>query len=1156
MSSGKAVTVNSEQYFAIPLDVPEGGTSLDGEVYTYSPNDITPADVDGDGEYELILKWEPSNSFDSGKTAKYTGNVYIDCYKISGEKLWRIDMGININAGAHFTQMSAYDFDLDGKAELALKTAPGTVDGTGKFVSEASLSEEIKSTDNTADYRHSEYGISDTDGRVMSGPEFYTVFQGDTGEALDTVYYPHPRDDGYWGDNWGNRSERYLAGVAYLDGETPSMIAWRGYYAKTTVTAYNLVDKRLVKTADFDTDDGENYMYAGNGNHNLTVGDVDGDGRDELLSGSLALDDDLSVLWCSGRGHGDALHLADYDPTHEGLEYMSVHEDYSGSAITGSTTGNDGEPHLGGMTLYKAENGEELFHADTGADTGRGMMANVGYSDGYFDFWGAGNYTSYGGDNISSGSYYPSSTNQRIFWNGDVYDELLDGTGSGNSGSQIGISDSRGRIASFREVITNNGSKNNPCLIADLFGDWREEFVARSSDNSSLRIYTTIIPTENKLYTLMHDRAYRMQVACQNAGYNQPPHIGYYINNENDESDMRKYSSYIKTVHEGSIAYRTQNTPDERPDIEVTPTPTTYPKPTPTPTPKPTPTIAPSTEYIVEDGILKKYYGSAADLSIPASYQGLRIYCIGGEAFEGNNKIKSVIIENGIEEIMSYAFKNCTSLTEVTIGEGVKFVAGYAFAGCTSLSKLIVLDSSTEINALFDSYSTYANLTIYGFTGSTAEAYAQKNNISFVALNSTTEPTATPTAVPTATPAPTPTAVPEPTPTPVPDFVVDESGVLVEYNGNNVDVVIPETISGIDVLEIGAAVFEDRTDIKTVTLPESVKVIQRAAFSGCTSLERINTNNIEDVYEYAFYNCSSIEELTFEQDVMFGWRAFDGCNNLQKMTLKGMNTSTDGLSGNVNVYGFKSSIAEYTALMADIPFYDIETGERVTKDFIVHPLEGVLMMYRGNDTEIYIPAEVDGVEISALYSAFAYSDIESVVMPDTITKIYYGAFNFCAKLKNVTVSAGVTHLGNSFFGCESLEKIIITPSVTDIEDGIFTTCPNVVIYGGENSAAQSYAESNGIPFVIKSYDDPTPAPTATPSPAPTSTPMPVQDDYPYEIISAGSGGNVSGGRISIVLHCNERVDNVSLIFAEYDENDNLVGIQLKPLDISEGSNHK
>lgn len=500
VSSGTAVTVNDTQYLTIPLDVPSGGTSLDGEEYTYSPNDVTPADVDGDGEYELILKWEPSNSFDSGKTARHNGNVYIDCYKLNGTKLWRIDMGININAGAHFTQMAAYDFDLDGKAELALKTAPGTKDGQGNYVSQASLTADIKNTDDTADYRHSEGGTDDTSGRVLSGPEYYTVFQGDTGAALDTVYYPHPRGTiTEWGDGWGNRSERYLAAVAYLDGTHPSMIAWRGYYAKTTATAYDLVNKRLVQVADFNTDDAKNSQYAGNGNHNLAVADVDNDGKDEILCGSLALDNDLSVLWCSGRGHGDALHLGDYDPTHDGLEYFSVHEEYGGIEITGSTTGNNGTLQDGGMTLYAAEDGKELFHVDSGNDTGRGMMANVGYSEGYFELWGAGNYVSYGGDDVELGDYRPDSTNFRIFWNGDLYDELLNGTGSKNA--YIQISGNEGRMATFKNVKTNNDTKNNPCLTADLFGDWREEVVARSLDDSSLIIYTTTIPTENKLYT-------------------------------------------------------------------------------------------------------------------------------------------------------------------------------------------------------------------------------------------------------------------------------------------------------------------------------------------------------------------------------------------------------------------------------------------------------------------------------------------------------------------------------------------------------------------------------------------------------------------------------------------------------------------------------
>lgn len=273
------------------------------------------------------------------------------------------------------------------------------------------------------------------------------------------------------------------------------------------------------------------------------------------------------------------------------MEYFSVHEEYVSPdqteeehMISGSTTGNDGKIRNGGMTLYDAATGEEMFHIDSGSDVGRGVMANVGYSDGYFDIWGSGTYTSYGETDVRGASYFPASTNQRIFWDGDMYDELLDGYSSKNC--PIIIKGTGMQEAYFSNAVTNNDTKNNPCLIADLFGDWREEFIARSRNNESLIVYTTKILTENKLYTLMHDRAYRMQVACQNAGYNQPPHIGYYVDNENSEYDMRSKQPNIFTVQ-----------------TEVSPLPTNTPKPTaePTSAPSPTPTptaVAPTQEPI------------------------------------------------------------------------------------------------------------------------------------------------------------------------------------------------------------------------------------------------------------------------------------------------------------------------------------------------------------------------------------------------------------------------------------------------------------------------------------------------------------------------------------------------------------------------------
>lgn len=516
-----SVEVLADPFIRIPLDPPEGGVSKDGEEYSYSANDATCADVDGDGRYELLLKWDPSNSFDSGAEAKYTGNVFIDAYTLEGERLWRMDLGRNISAGAHFTQMAAYDLDQDGKAELALKTAPGSLDGAGRYVSEASDIKEIRATDNSADLRHSEGGKDDTGGRVLSGDEFFTVFRGDTGEAIDTVYYPFPRGTvTEWGDDRGNRSERYLTAVAYLDGKRPSVIAWRGYYGKTAAAAFALEDGRLIKGSVFDTSADGFDKYEGQGNHNLTVGDADGDGKDEIFCGSLVLDDDLSPLWCSFRGHGDASHLADYDPLHQGLEYFCVHET---------------EPY--GMTLYDAATGEELFHEDAETDTGRGMMANVGFTEGYFQFWGrdAGRFTSLGENKIEPASFPVDSNNFRIFWDGDLCDELLDGYyGDDGEDAPVKITDSDVKPTVLPDGRTNNGTKNNVCLTADLFGDWREEIAVRSTDGRSLLVYTTTIPTEHRLYTLMHDRTYRLQVAAQNSGYNQPPHIGYYVSEDGD----------------------------------------------------------------------------------------------------------------------------------------------------------------------------------------------------------------------------------------------------------------------------------------------------------------------------------------------------------------------------------------------------------------------------------------------------------------------------------------------------------------------------------------------------------------------------------------------------------------------------------------------
>lgn len=623
-------------YLEIPLQKPEDGVTPTGQSYTYSANDMSVGDVDGDGEYEYIVKWDPSNSKDVSHPG-YTGKVYLDAYKQDGTLLYRIDLGVNIRAGAHYTQFLVYDFDGDGKAELMFKTAPGTrviryKDGAP--VSEAYITMPPEDVEagygheddyrmSSADYydhvvemfldwhRHEEvtagrwpasleecfgippqyaYPLSREDavrladyfmdvyapkrsgrnklrefeGFILKGPEYLSVFRGETGEELATVrYWPGRHDDGLmWGDySWnriepGNRVDRFLAGVAYLDGRKPYALFARGYYTRAAIAAYSWDGRELKEKWAADSgwvtmnnpfadtlheQDGRSPGMGGlakQGAHSLSIADVDGDGCQEIIYGAATVDHDGSMLYSSGGilpegsaapgeyaklGHGDALHVGVVDPERGGLQIYMVHE------------GGVHAPY--GYTLRDAATGEVLYGAFAKDDVGRGMIGKVEPAVPGLQTWCSESHLAQEpsrGLRSAKGEMLDSQapgTNMSIKWAADMTTQTISGTFD----EPVGIDDwKRGRLLTAEGTRSNNGTKGNPCLVADLFGDWREELVVRTADSTAVRIYMSTEVTDRKLYTLMHDPQYRTGVAWQNVVYNQPCCTSFYFG-----TDMR-----------------------------------------------------------------------------------------------------------------------------------------------------------------------------------------------------------------------------------------------------------------------------------------------------------------------------------------------------------------------------------------------------------------------------------------------------------------------------------------------------------------------------------------------------------------------------------------------------------------------------------------
>ena len=535
-----------------PITVPEGSP----EGVFYNANDATMADLDGDGQMEIVLKWDPSNSKDNSHSG-ITAPTILEALRLDGTSMWRVNLGPNIRSGAHYTPFIVADLDGDGCAELLVRTSDGTIDGTGAILGDANANH-VRQPDTTPYQANNNPGEqfrgpgwpnnmdrkAARGGFIYKGPEWVTCFEGKSGRAISTIdYIPERGELRSWGDNYANRSDRFLAACGYLDGEHLSAIFCRGYYTRTGITAYDFDGKELTVRWAFDTNAPEWRSYAGQGNHNLRVGDVDGDGCDEITYGSMALDHDGTGLYNTGFGHGDAMHLtAFFPPTTsaagglpaDALQVWDCHEN-----------------KRDGSDFRDARTGKVLFQILSNKDVGRCMAADIDPNNPGLEMWSSasGGICDVRGEVIDSTARIP--INFGIWWDGDLLREFLDhetvskykpnpsrqgGAGSEETltGTPYDFSGSKSCItlAKMDDCTFNNGTKSNPALCADVLGDWREEVLTRTKDNRHLRLYITPIPTKYRFHTFLAEPVYRHSLVMQNVGYNQPTNVGFYFGAE------------------------------------------------------------------------------------------------------------------------------------------------------------------------------------------------------------------------------------------------------------------------------------------------------------------------------------------------------------------------------------------------------------------------------------------------------------------------------------------------------------------------------------------------------------------------------------------------------------------------------------------------
>lgn len=493
-------------YISIPL---RGSADLGS--WVYNANDASVGDLDGDGIPEIVIRrvLETELIEDEGAEGDNASGINImdvrhtnlyEAYELDGTFLWRVASGPNINLG-NASSFAVCDFDGDGKCEVAMRTAEGTIFGDGKEIRDMNV-------DGKTDYRvpGSSY--------PRACPNYLSVMDGKTGKELARADYIPLGTSEEWGDNYFKRAHSLRVGAGNFSGGCPSIVIGRGCYGKIVIEAWDFYDGKLYRRWNFDTTaNGREYKsYEAQGYHNFRTADVDSDGYDEVIYGSCTIDHDGKGLNCCGLGHGDALHVGAFNPAQPAKQYIW------GCYETGSV----------GAALRDGATGEIIWKYDSTDDVGRAMTADIDPdSPGNEMWWYKGNVHSFDGRNLG---YTAASCNFGIWWTGSLNRQLLDGTKI----DQLNDDKTWSRAFSVHRygVSSINGSKNNPCYCGDFLGDWREEIIYTTADGQELRIFSTWYPTSHRTPYLLSDHTYNMSAVNQNIGYNQPNHLGKYLGSD------------------------------------------------------------------------------------------------------------------------------------------------------------------------------------------------------------------------------------------------------------------------------------------------------------------------------------------------------------------------------------------------------------------------------------------------------------------------------------------------------------------------------------------------------------------------------------------------------------------------------------------------